>query len=288
MRIRDLLPSLDRTLLGFDLETTHTNPKVARIVSLGLEIMKPGEPTREYRTLVNPGIPIPKESSDIHGILDEHVQDAPTFERLADKLLKGFTDADFGGFNVRFDLRIIAAEFARARRTWSYDGARIIDFFRVWQVAEPRSLDDAVEHWINKLLRALQPELADDYLREIAEAGKSHDAMRDVIASTRVGAAQFIVCGDRIPRDVQQLHDLCWPGWFDSEGKLQWRNGQLCIMFGQHREKSLREVPRDYLHWMARKGDFSPMVKATCAAALDGVFPEPVKVSADEDLDDEI
>jgi hypothetical protein len=80
---------------------------------------------------------------------------------------------------------------------------------------------------------------------------------------------------------------LCWPGWFDGEGKLQWRDGKLCVMFGAHREKSLREVPRDYLHWMANKGDFSPIVKETCRAALRGEFPEPVMSGGIDDPDDE-
>ncbi len=288
MKLRDLLPPLDRPCLGFDLETTHTNKDIARIVELGIEIMIPDKPTKEYRTLVNPTIPIPPESTEIHGITDEHVKDAPTFEQLADNLLKGFAGADFAGYNVRFDLRIISAEFKRARRVWSYDDARIVDFFRTWQVVEPRSLDDAVHYWIGVRLAEVNPELAAEYQREIAEAGKSHGAMRDVLAATRVGSAQMIVCGpEKMPRDMKALHDLCWPGWFDAEGKMQWRNGQLCLGFGQHREKTLRQVPRDYLHWIATKGDFSPLVKETCRAALRGEYPEPVMSGGIDDPDDE-
>lgn len=287
MTLRDLLEPLERPLLGFDLETTHTNKDIARIVEIGIEIMIPGKPTRNYRTLVNPTIPIPKEASDIHGITDDQVADAPTFDQLADNFLKGFTGCDFGGYNIRFDLRIIGREFRRARRLWIYDDARVVDFFRTWQVVEPRSLDDAVEYWINHRLRKVNPELADQYAREITEAGKSHGAMRDVLASTRVGAAQMICCEGKLPRDLGKLHEMCWPGWFDVEGKLQWRNGQLCLMFGQHREKSLRQVPRDYLHWMAHKGDFDEKVKAVCRDAIKGVFPEPVTSGGIEDEDDE-
>jgi DNA polymerase-3 subunit epsilon len=285
--LRELLEPLERPLLGFDLETTHTNKDIARIVELGIEIMIPGKPTKEYRTYVNPTIPIPPASTAIHGITDAQVADAPTFEQLADNLLKGFVGADFGGYNIRFDLRIIGREFKRARRMWSYDDARVIDFFRTWQVVEPRSLDDAVDYWIGHRLMKVNPELARAYQQEIADAGKSHGAMRDVIASMRVGAAQMICCEGKLPRDMQKLHDLCWPGWFDAEGKLQWRDGQLCIMFGAHREKSLRQVPRDYLHWMAYKGDFEEKVKEVCRAAIKGEFPEPVMSGGIEDADDE-
>lgn len=296
MNIREFFEPLQRPLLWFDLETTHTNKDIARIVELGIEIMVPDKPTKHYRTYVNPGIPIPPASTAIHGITDAMVADAPGFGEIAPNLHKGFDGADFGGFNIRFDLRIIAAEFKRDRAlknawdtpVWSYDEARIVDGFRLWQVAEPRSLDDAVEHWINKLLRLVNPELADAWMREIAEAGKSHGAMRDVIAASRVTSAQLIVCGDKLPRDLQKLHDVCWPGWFDAEGKMQWRDGQLCLMFGQHREKSLRQVPRDYLHWMATKGDFGQKVKDACRAALKGEFPEPVNQGVDDDPDDEL
>lgn len=288
MRLRDLLPPLTRPCLGFDLETTHTNPKVARIVELGIEIMVPDKPTKEYRTYINPGIPIPPESTAIHHITDAMVADAPTFEALADNLVKGFAGADFAGYNVRFDLRIIAAEFKRARRIWSYDDAFVVDSFRTWQVAEPRSLDDAVHYWINTRLHAIDPFKAAEFAREIEEAGKSHGAMRDVLAATRVTAAQMIVLGEeKMPRDLKALHEMCWPGWFDADGKLQWRSGKLCITFGEHRDKPLREVPKGYLHWMATKGDFSPLVKSTCDKAMRGEFPEPVMAGGVSDDDDE-
>jgi DNA polymerase III epsilon subunit-like protein len=286
MKLPEFLGPLTRPFLVLDEETTHTNKDVARIVELGIEIHMPGKPTREYRTYINPTIPIPPSSTKIHGITDGMVAGAPTFESLADNLLKGFIGADFGGYNIRFDMRILSREFKRARKIFDYEDARIIDFFRTWQNLEPRSLDDAVHYWIGYRLAAVNPELAAQYQQEIAEAGKSHGALRDVIASSRVGSAQFIVSGDKMPHDIQVLHDQCWPGWFDAEGKLQWRDGQLCVMFGVHREKTLRQVPRDYLHWIAHKGDFEPKVKDVCRKALRGNFPEPL--AAIEDPDDEL
>lgn len=251
---------LERPLIGLDLETTGVNQQTARIVELALEIMVPGKDTKEYRTLVNPGIPIPKEASDIHHITDDMVKDAPTFDALADNLLKGFSGSDFAGYNVRFDLRIISAEFRRAKRVWDYEDARVIDGFRLWQIAEGRSLEHAVKRWIP------------DAGHILGEAdGSPHSALFDVKMATRVIAAELRGCST-LPRDMQMLHDLCAPGWFDAEGKLQWKNGELYFTFGEHKDKALRAVPRGYLDWITKK-DFSSKVKDVCRAAIRGEYP---------------
>lgn len=246
---------LARPLIGLDLETTGVNPQTSRIVELALEIMVPGKDTKEYRTLVNPGIPIPKEASDIHHITDDMVQDAPPFEALADRLLKGFSGSDFAGYNVRFDLRIMAAEFRRAKRVWDYEDARVIDGFRLWQIAEGRSLEHAVKRWLP----------GEDL------EGDAHSALYDVKMATRIIAAELRGCST-LPRDLQMLHDLCSPGWFDAEGKLQWKNGELCFSFGEHKDKPLRSVPRGYLDWITKK-DFSEKIKQVCRAAIRGEYP---------------
>jgi len=259
--------TLERPMLGFDLETTGTNPDSARIVEVALEIMAPGKPTREYRTLVNPGVPIPPDATAIHGITDAMVADAPRFEALATNFLIGFKSCDFAGYNVRFDLRIVAAEFARAGKTWDYEEARILDSFRLWQVIEGRSLEHAVSRWLGAGVTTLAPQ--DEPVGERADG--AHTALYDVRMATRVLAAQLHAYPD-VPRDLQALHDLCWPGYYDSEGKLQWKNGQLCFSFGEHRGKALEAVPTGYLKWILGK-KFSDKVKDVCRIALTGVYP---------------
>jgi hypothetical protein len=60
----------------------------------------------------------------------------PSFKQLAPNLAKGFTDVDFAGKNVRYDLRILSAEFARANVEWSYMDARIVDADRLEHVVD--------------------------------------------------------------------------------------------------------------------------------------------------------
>ena len=74
---------LKKPLAFIDLETTGINLGTDRIVEIAIvKILTDG--TRSVkRKLINPGIPIPKASSDIHGITDEMVKDAPLFKQVA-------------------------------------------------------------------------------------------------------------------------------------------------------------------------------------------------------------
>lgn len=261
---------LERPLVGIDTETTGTNPERDRIVELGLEIFTPQPDgtvkVKEWRTLLNPGCPIPPGATAVHHITDDDVRDAPTFAQLAENLLRGMTDVDFAGCNVRFDLRMLLAEFKRAGKTWSYEGAAVLDCYRLEQIAKPRSL----EH------------LANDYLGDEKDevTGQAHTALGDVKWSTRIIAAQLRQHAT-LPRDVRKLHALCNPGEFDAEGKLRWRDGELCIAFGQHKDTPLRAVPRSYLKWMYER-DFSDLIKKTVRDAAHGIYPTPPDVASPE------
>ena len=71
---------LYKPLCVFDLETTGTNLAKDKIVEICILKVNP-DASRESKTwLVNPEMHIPKETSDIHGITDEDVKDAPTFK----------------------------------------------------------------------------------------------------------------------------------------------------------------------------------------------------------------
>ena len=58
-------------LVGFDLETTGTEPLEARIVTAAIVGVRPGEPVRRLGWLADPGIHIPAQASAIHGISSE-------------------------------------------------------------------------------------------------------------------------------------------------------------------------------------------------------------------------
>lgn len=91
--------------IWLDFETTGVTPLVDAAVEVALVRFQNGKPVGELSALVNPGRPIPKEASDIHGITDDDVRDAPSLvdvfdgERARD-LLAGAQPA---AYNAPFD-----------------------------------------------------------------------------------------------------------------------------------------------------------------------------------------
>ena len=91
--------NLTRPLCFFDLETTGTDVSRDRIVEISILKVYPNG-NRESKTwLVNPTIPIPPASTDIHGISDAMVAQAPTFKELAKQIHNMIKDSDLAGYN---------------------------------------------------------------------------------------------------------------------------------------------------------------------------------------------
>lgn len=281
--------TLTRPLVVLDCETTGLNTETSRIVELAFQVHKPDGEVDEWRSLINPGVPIPPRVTKVHGITDEdmvkcrvcaHSKDdhelselittgvpaidraltgcgefhpIPRFDQIADKLARGFTDVDFAGKNVRFDLSILHAEFRRAKVEWSYAGAYIIDADRLEALAYPRDLTSLHKRYVG---------LPHD---------DAHAALSDVRATVTVIDAQLRQ-HEQLPRTLKELHDLSWAGWIDSEGKFRHHDGEPTVMFGKHRYEPMREVPKDYWQYMIR-GDFSAEAKRYAAEALAGRFP---------------
>ena len=106
--------NLKRPIVFLDLETTGTNVGADRIVEIGLLKIFPNgsKDSRTYK--VNPTIPIPEETSKIHGIYDKDVKDAPTFKDLSAELNTFLGGSDLGGYNSnKFDIPLLIEEFTR-------------------------------------------------------------------------------------------------------------------------------------------------------------------------------
>jgi len=98
----------DPATVILDTETTGLHAE-ARIVDIAI-IAATGETL--LNTLVNPGEPIPAESSDIHGITDEMVADAPTFANIADGLLGLLKGKRVIIYNAQYDMARLAHEYS--------------------------------------------------------------------------------------------------------------------------------------------------------------------------------
>lgn len=270
---------LTRPLIVVDTETTGVDHKNDRIVELGFQLWTADGMTKEWRSLINPGIPIPPRVTKVHGITDAdmrlcqlcklskdthptatcaefHV--VPTFAQLAPHLVRGFVDCDYAGKNVRFDLRILSAEFKRVKVEWGYAGARIVDIDRLEAIAHPRDLST---------LHAKYVGLPHD---------GAHGALADVRASATVITKQLETHAV-LPRDLDQLHALQWEGWIDSEGLFRVIDGVPCFgRWGKHAYRPMKDVPVGYYDFIL-SNDFSAEVKMIAAEAKLGRYPEVKK-----------
>lgn len=248
---------IERPAICFDTETTGPNPEQDRIVQLGLVKLYPSGEHSEWETLVNPGIPIAPEIAEIHGITDDMVSKAPTFNEIAPKIVSGFLGCDIIGYNVEFDIDMVRAEMKRIRGAPDpFEGARIVDVFHIYRSNFPRRLENAVE----------------EYLGEKMEG--AHDALVDAKYTLRVLLGQIV--RHELPKRLSPLRDQIYrpkPGQLDSRGKLVWRFGEATLAFGKYNGRKLRDVPRDYLTWAVNKGDFPSEVKVILRDALQGRFP---------------
>lgn len=97
--------------VAFDTETTGFG-KDARIVQIAFASFIDGN-LRTKRWLVYPGIAIPAESTNVHGITDAMVRDAPRFIDIRDEVLKELNRAPWVAHNLRFDASMLAREIPR-------------------------------------------------------------------------------------------------------------------------------------------------------------------------------
>ncbi len=104
-----------------DVETTGKDASVDRVVEIGIALSIGGKIVDRKNWLVNPGIPIPKEASDIHKITDEDVKDAPRFELIAAEVTAALAGCVPGAYNAPFDKAFLTNEFARAGQTLRKD-----------------------------------------------------------------------------------------------------------------------------------------------------------------------
>jgi DNA polymerase-3 subunit epsilon len=96
-----------------DVETTGRDASVDRVIELGIVVAKNGVVTARYNWLIHPGMPIPAESSAVHGIKDEDVKDSPRFEAVAHEIAAALEGCVPAAYNAQFDRAFLVSEFSR-------------------------------------------------------------------------------------------------------------------------------------------------------------------------------
>jgi DNA polymerase-3 subunit epsilon len=233
---------LARPIAFIDLETTGVNLSTDRIVEFAIIKIQP-DGTKQVKTkLINPQIPIPKVVSDLHGITDEKVKDAPTFKQVSNELKQFIENSDLGGYNSnRFDIPMLMEEFLRAGMEIDLSTRRMIDVQHIFYTMEPRTLTAAYKFYCEK------------------ELVNAHGAETDITATIEVLLSQiqrYPKLGNSVDSILGQIGEdriVDYARRFVMDDK-----GVEVFNFGKHKGRAVADVLKaepQYYDWMI-KGDF--------------------------------
>lgn len=232
---------LQKPLVFIDLETTGINLATDRIVEIALvKVLKDG--TKQVKQkYINPQMPIPKASSDIHGITDEKIKDAPTFKEVANELKQFIDHSDLSGYNSnRFDIPMLMEEFLRAGINLDMTNRRMVDVQHIFHMMEKRTLGAAYKFYCAKDLEG------------------AHSAEADAAATWEILEAQlerYTHLGNTLETILQFTGE---ENFVDFARRFVMENDVEVFNFGKHKGKPVCQVLKSepqYYDWMM-KGDF--------------------------------
>lgn len=236
MDIQKIISLIDRPICFFDLETTGVDVLNARIVQICVKKINLDGTIESRKRLINPTISIPLETTALHGITNEKVENQPTFEKIAHGLLDFMKGCDFGGYNSdRFDVPLLAMEFERVGIDNPFTGCKMIDVFRLFCHFHQRNLAACFEKYTGKTLFS------------------AHDAESDVDATIEIFESMLDVHSDTL--ENMKITEISKTGLkfpsVDLFGKVSINAvGKYALTFGKHKSESLVDLPESYIDWI--------------------------------------
>jgi DNA polymerase-3 subunit epsilon len=237
---------LKKPIAFIDLETTGINLGTDRVVEIAIvKILSDGSRSVK-RKIINPEMPIPKASTDVHGITDEMVKDAPAFKQVAQELKQMLDGCDLAGYNSnRFDIPLLMEEFLRVDVDFDMKNRKLLDVQNIFHKMEPRTLGAAYKFYCNKNLDG------------------AHGAEVDATATHKILEAQL----ERYPElgtTVDSILKLIGEDQIvDFARRFILENGIEVFNFGKHKGRPVADVLKaepQYYDWMM-KGDFPKHTK---------------------------
>ena len=239
---------LEKPIIFFDLETTGLQIAKDRIVEISLMKVFPNGNKESKTWLVNPTIPIPKETTEIHGISDSKVANEPAFSELATEIFNIIENCDLAGFNSnKFDIPLLAEEFLRAGIDFNMQNRKAIDIQSIFHKQEKRTLVAAYKFYCGKdLLNA-------------------HSAAADTNATFEVLLAQIEKYSE-LENNIDFLSKFSQQGgkFVDMAGFIRYNNEKEEVLsFGKYRDITLSKIWKDnpgYFSWI-NQADFPQYTK---------------------------
>ena len=198
---------------------------------------------------INPEMPIPAESSAVHGIYDADVADCPTFKEVAKSIANDIEGCDLAGFNSnRFDIPVLAEEFLRAGVDIDMSKRKFVDVQVIFHKMEQRTLTAAYKFYCGRNLE------------------DAHTAEADTRATYEVLMAQLDRYPEELQNDMSFLADYSsYNKNVDFAGRMVYDdNGVEVFNFGKYKGQSVSEVLKKdpgYYSWILNS-DFTLNTKA--------------------------
>ena len=235
---------LQKPIVFFDLEATGLNIAKDRIVEIGIIKVYPSGEKESYVKKINPTIPIPVEISEIHGIYDIDIINAPTFKDLGEEISAFIGNSDLAGYNSnRFDIPMLLEEFYRAGVDFDIDVRKTVDVQNIFYKMEQRTLSAAYKFYCKK------------------EIENAHSAEADITATLEVLEAQLDHY-DELENSIDFLSEFSTMGakTLDFAQRIALdENNNPVINFGKHKGKLVADVFKQepgYYGWIMN-ADFS-------------------------------
>ena len=253
---------LSRPIAFIDIESTGLDVRTARIIRITVLKLVPGEDEQYRSELVNPGVAISPGATEVHGLSDQDVVNAPSFKSYARGLASHLEGCDLAGFGIEtFSLPLLMEEFKRALVPFSIDGRAVIDSMAIFHRIEPRDLTAAHKRFVGQ------------------ELPKRQDAEALIKAKVAILEGE-LEANPAIPRRPDMLEN--WvrqvdQNAIDRSGRFTWSNdGQALVNFGRYSGRPLADVAEeapDYLEWIGANERFDQTTRDIALEATRGRLP---------------
>lgn len=106
-------PWVDSLIAFIDTETTGRDPTQDRVIEVGIVLGRSGQVIDRKSWLIQPGIPIPAETTAVHGITDADVAGKPLFREVVEEIMHALEGAIPAAYNAEFDRAFFRGELGR-------------------------------------------------------------------------------------------------------------------------------------------------------------------------------